>query len=54
MFIDVYMYIPGLPKKVLRLIISRTKALCSISEMLFVFDKGDPNLDFNILFISIE
>ena len=36
-------------QKVLRLIDNRTKVVCSISEILFL-DKGDPNLDFNILF----
>ena len=41
-------------KKVLRLINNRTKTSSSISEMLFVLDKLDPNLDFEILFFSIE
>ena len=40
----------GVTKKVLRLIDNRTKAFCLISEMFFVLNKGDPNLDFDILF----
>ena len=41
------------PKKVQRLINNKTKAFCLISDF-FVFDKQDPNLDFDILFFSVE
>ena len=50
MTIHGFLFLPGVLKKVLRLINNRTKAFCSISEMLSVVDKGDPDLDFNILF----
>ena len=33
---------------------STTKAFGSTSEMLFVWNKRDPNLDFDILFFPIE
>ena len=41
--------IPGVPKKVLRLINNKTNVFCLISEMFFVLDNGDPNSDFDIL-----
>ena len=44
--------IPGVPKKVLHLINNKTKAFCLNSEMYFVSDKGDPNLDFDISVFS--
>ena len=37
---------PGIPKNVLRLINIRT------NEMFYVLDKGDPDLDFDVLFSS--
>ena len=40
----------GCLKKVLRFINNRTKAFCLISEMFFVLDGGDPNLNFDIIF----
>ena len=40
------------PVKVLRFINNRTKALCLMSEMFFVLDKRDTNLNFDILFFS--
>ena len=36
-------------KKVMRLICNQAKVFCSISEMLFVLDEGDPDLDFGIV-----
>ena len=38
------------PKKVLYLINNRRKGFCSISQLLFVFDKRGPNLDFDLFF----
>ena len=43
--------LPGVPKRVMRLINNITNAVCSISEMLmlFVLDKQDSNLDSGII-----
>ena len=46
--------LPGVPRKVLRLTKNRTKYFRPISVMLFVSDKRDANLDFDILFFSVK
>ena len=42
------------PKKILHLTSNRTKAFSMISEMFFLLDKGDANLDFDILFFHLD
>ena len=44
----------GCLKMVLRLINNGTKAFRSISEIIFVADEGDPNLDSDISFFSFR
>ena len=44
--------LPGVPKKVVRLINNKTTGFCSIFKLFKLLDRLDPNLDFDISFYS--
>ena len=48
------MLLPGVLRKVLRLINNRTKAFCSIYKISFVSDRFDISLDFDTSFLKIK
>ena len=47
------MLVPGVPKRVLRLINNRTKGFCLIFKISFVLDKVCPKLDFEIKIVEV-